>query len=164
MLKRSTIMVAAIAACGVTLALGASVVVQPRVVHPLGAVASTFQGWGMALAAHAIGVQCQALTVEELANVDAVVADARAKHLAAGPEQQRFFEAVYADLKRQYDGKYANPAHCTADSKSSARALADRARKYLSAVKPHPASFRSAVPPKFMQPPQSALRPITGRI
>lgn len=163
MLKRSTITVAAIAAFGVTLAFGASVVVQPRLVHPITVVAPTFQGWGLALAARAIGVQCQALTVEELANVDAVVADARAKYAAAGPEQQRFFEAAYADLRRQYDGKYANPANCTADSTSSARALADRARKYLSAVKPHPASFRSAVPPKFMQP-QSALRPITARI
>ena len=134
MLKRSTIMVAAIAACGVTLAFGASVVVQPRLAHFKTVVAPTFQGWGLALAARAIGVQCQALTAEELADVDAVVADARAKHLAAGSEQQRFFEAVYADLKRQYDGKYANPAHCTADSKSSARALADCARQYLSAA------------------------------
>ena len=39
MLKRSTITVAAIAAFGVTLAFGASVFVQPRFVHPVGAVA-----------------------------------------------------------------------------------------------------------------------------
>jgi hypothetical protein len=39
MFRRSTITVAAIAACGVTLALGASVVVLPRFVHPLADVA-----------------------------------------------------------------------------------------------------------------------------
>ena len=39
MFRRSTITVAAIAACGVTLALGASVVVLPRFVHPLAGVA-----------------------------------------------------------------------------------------------------------------------------
>jgi hypothetical protein len=35
MFRRSTITVAAIAVCGVTLALGASVAVLPRFVHPL---------------------------------------------------------------------------------------------------------------------------------
>jgi hypothetical protein len=44
MLKRSTITVAAIAAFGVTLAFGASVVVQPRLVHPIGTVAPTVEG------------------------------------------------------------------------------------------------------------------------
>ena len=39
MFRRSTITVAAIAACGVTLALGASVAVQPRFVHPIAGVA-----------------------------------------------------------------------------------------------------------------------------
>ena len=35
MFRRSTITVTTIAACGVTLALGASVAVLPRLVHPL---------------------------------------------------------------------------------------------------------------------------------
>jgi hypothetical protein len=44
MLKRSTITVAAIAAFGVTLAFGASVVVQPLIAHPISKVAPKFQG------------------------------------------------------------------------------------------------------------------------
>ncbi len=44
MLKRSTITVAAIAVCGVTLAFGASVVVQPRLMRPIRAVAPTIEG------------------------------------------------------------------------------------------------------------------------
>ncbi len=43
MLKRSTITVAAIAAFGVTLAFGASVV-QPRIAHPISSVGPMFQG------------------------------------------------------------------------------------------------------------------------
>ena len=39
MFRRSTITVAIIAACGVTLALGASVAVLPRFVHPFPGVA-----------------------------------------------------------------------------------------------------------------------------
>jgi len=39
MLRPSTITVATIAACGVTLALGGSLAVQPRFVHPVGTVA-----------------------------------------------------------------------------------------------------------------------------
>ena len=39
MFRRSTITVATIAACGVTLALGASVAVLPRFVHPIAGVA-----------------------------------------------------------------------------------------------------------------------------
>ena len=38
MFRRSTITVATIAACGVTLALGASVAVLPRYVHPIAGV------------------------------------------------------------------------------------------------------------------------------
>jgi hypothetical protein len=38
MLRPSTITVAAIAACGVTLALGASIAVPPRFVHPTAVV------------------------------------------------------------------------------------------------------------------------------
>ncbi|MFA5901767.1 MAG: hypothetical protein WC829_21940 [Hyphomicrobium sp.] len=38
MLRPSTITVATIAACGVTLALGGSLAVQPRFVHPTAAV------------------------------------------------------------------------------------------------------------------------------
>jgi hypothetical protein len=43
MLKQCTVTVAAIAVCGVTLALGASVAVQPRLVHLSATVAPTFQ-------------------------------------------------------------------------------------------------------------------------
>jgi hypothetical protein len=39
MLRPSTITVATIAACGVTLALGGSLAVQPRFAHPVAAVA-----------------------------------------------------------------------------------------------------------------------------
>jgi hypothetical protein len=44
MLKRSTITVATIAACGVVFAFGASVVVQPRLVHPISAAAPSVEG------------------------------------------------------------------------------------------------------------------------
>ncbi|MDP1911426.1 MAG: hypothetical protein Q8K85_24260, partial [Hyphomicrobium sp.] len=121
MLRPSTITVATIALCGVTLALGGSLAVQPRFVHPVGTMEPVFQGWGMALAARAIGAQCNALAAGQIADIDAVVADARAKHAATGPDRQRFFEDVYADLKRQYDGKYAEPANCTADAKAAAQ-------------------------------------------
>jgi hypothetical protein len=43
MFRPSTITVAAIAACGVTLALGASVAVLPRFVHPPTGVAPTVE-------------------------------------------------------------------------------------------------------------------------
>jgi hypothetical protein len=43
MLTQCTITVAAVAACGVTLAFGASVVVQPRLVHLSATVAPAFQ-------------------------------------------------------------------------------------------------------------------------
>lgn len=43
MLNRNTVTVAAIAACGVTLALGTSVTLQPRLVHLSATVAPTFQ-------------------------------------------------------------------------------------------------------------------------
>jgi hypothetical protein len=103
MFRPSTIAVATIALCGVTLALG-SLAVQPRFAHPAATMGPVFQGWGMALAARAIGAQCNSLTADQIADIDAVVADARAKHAAAGSDRQQFFEDVYADLKRQYDG------------------------------------------------------------
>jgi hypothetical protein len=43
MFRRNTITVATIAACGVTLALGASVAVQPRFVPPIATVAPALQ-------------------------------------------------------------------------------------------------------------------------
>ena len=86
-----------------------------------------------------------------------MVADARTKHAAAGPDRQRFFSAVYADLKRQYDGKYADPANCTANAKASARSMAERVRKYLFRPTDAPSKRGTAIPHKFMRPPPSAL-------
>lgn len=157
MLRPSTITVATIAICGTTLALGASVTLQPRFVHAVGAMAPVFQGWGMALAARAIGAQCNALAADQIADIDAVVADARAKHAAAGPDRQRFFEDVYADLKRQYDGKYADPANCTAGAKTAAQSMAGRVRKYLFRPAAAPAKTGDVIPHKFMRAPPSAL-------
>jgi hypothetical protein len=43
MLRPSTITVATIAACGVTLAVGGSLAVQPRFVHPAGTMEPVFK-------------------------------------------------------------------------------------------------------------------------
>ena len=157
MLRPNTITVTTIALCGVTLALGSSFAVQPRFVQPVGAMGPVFQGWGMALAARAIGMQCNALAADQIADIDAVIADARAKHVAAGPARRRFFEDVYADLKRQYDGKYAESANCTADAKASARSLAQRAHKYLFQPVAAPAKNGGVIPHKFMRAPPSTF-------